>query len=264
MLRKLSQTLILALILAVLSPLALASSPGEPTLYPETSSYSEIHNSIEAARTVARDRGKLLMVVMGADWCHDSRGFIDLLADPGFRALVDERYVVQRVNVGYYDFVRDVIQAWDVPVIYGTPTVLVIEPASDTVLNRNTLPYWRNAASMSASDAIDYFDAYTPGPPPPAPATSPELAAALADIDAFEREQAERIYAAYADIGAMMRDLDGERPGPGFREKWDSLAAMRAQITVDLAELRRQAHQQASSGADPIELDFPEYSLYLD
>ena len=49
-----------------------------------------------------------------------------------------------------------------------------------------------------------------------------------------------------------------------FEEKWDNLATMRGQITKDLKALRATAREQDKNGIAPIELEFPEYSLFTD
>ena len=233
-------------------------------LYPVNRGYAEIDESLGVARTQAVHSNKLLMVVLGADWCHDSRAFIDHLRDPEFEALIAERYVVERVNVGYYDYVRGVVDRWDIPIIYGTPTVIVVEPGTDTVLNRDSLAHWRNAAALEPEDAVTYFEKYHAGPPPTPDIPSPVLAEALGDIERFERTQAERIYDAYAELGAEMKALGDERPGPDFLERWDNLAAMRGEITVDLEKLRAQARAEDAAGATDISLAFPAYELFID
>ncbi len=241
-----------------------AGDAGDAPHYPAGRDYDQIDASLDGARDRAIDENKLLMVVLGADWCHDSRAFIDHLGDPAFAALIETRYVVERVNVGYFDYVRGVVDRWDIPVIYGTPTVIVVEPASDTVLNRDSLSHWRSAASMEPAEAERYFDAFAPGPPPSPESPSPELAEALDDIERFERAQAERIYRAYAVLGAEMRGMGEERPSPEFMEKWDNLAAMRSSITTDLADLRASARAQDEAGASDIALSYPQYDLFID
>ena len=255
--------------LALAGALLLLSLPGHPadpgtTRYPATTGYDQIDESLAQALEAAVDRRKLLMVVMGADWCHDSRAFIDYLEDPAFAALVEERYVVERVNVGFYDHVRGVVAHWDLPVIYGTPTVLVIEPNSNTVLNRDSLSHWRSADALGAAEAVNYFGGFRPGPPPPPEALSQPLARAFAEIDAFERWQAERLYLAYADLGARLRGLGDASPDADFMARWDNVATMRGNITADLAELRKAARAQDEAGADPIRLTYPDYDLYTD
>lgn len=256
--------ILLALVSALSVSSRAATDDSEDPRYPATTGYGQIERSLTAAKTSARESGKLLMVIMGADWCHDSRAFIDFLEDPDFKALIENRYVVERVNVGYYDHVRDVLAPWDVPIIYGTPTVLVVEPHSDTVLNRDSLSYWRSADALGAGKTVPYFDQFQPGAPPAKPPPSPLLAQVFAEIDAFEQRQAERLYLAYADLGARMRDLGDAPPDAAFLERWDNVAAMRSSITRDLANLRQEARIQDEAGDGPIRLSFPEYDLYID
>lgn len=251
------------LLIAVALPASAADKDGK-TRFPKGLDETEIQVSLAKARNQAREEGRLLMVILGADWCHDSRAFIDYLEDPAFAALIDERYRVERVNVGFYDNVRGVVSAWDLPVIYGTPTVIVEEPISGVVLNRDTLPHWRDAAALGAGETVRYFGAFAPGAPAESPAPSPALADALADIDDFETAQAERIYAAYAEIGQLLSELGDDRPGPDFIEKWDNLAAMRGAITGDLAALRAAARTLDAAGEREIALDFPSYDLFID
>ena len=240
-----------------------AAEPG-PEPYPATAGYEQIDHSLAQARRAAVDARKLLLVVMGANWCHDSRAFIDYLDDPALAALIEDRYVVERVNVGFFDHVRGVVAHWNVPIIYGTPTVLVIEPNRNAVLNRDSLSYWRNADSLSAAEAVTYLDGFQPGDVPPTATHSQPLADALAEIDAFERRQAERLYLAYEDLGARMRALGEASPDADFLERWDNVAAMRSSITADLAELRREVRARDAAGADLLPLTYPDYDLYTD
>ncbi len=220
---------------------------------------------MEHAREQALREDKLILYVMGANWCHDSVDFVAKTQSDGFAALIEERYVVQLINIGNLEFIREVITRYGEPVIYGTPTVLVVEPRTDTLLNRTSLPYWRNSASISAADALAYFQTFTPGPPPAAePPRSIELTRALAGIDNFERRQAERIYLAYADLGELMKTGGVDSPTPEFMTKWKNVAAMRSQITDDLVALRASAVSQDAAGKRPIALEYPNYSLYLD
>lgn len=256
----------LPIVLMCLIQVACASQPEQPSPYPSTDSYAAIFADMESARLRAQRENKLLMYVMGANWCHDSLGFVSKTENPAFRELIDQRYVVQLINVGELQFIREVITRYGEPVIYGTPTVLVVEPNTDTLLNGSTLPYWRNADAISLEDTLAYFDAFSPGQlPEPVPDPTPALARALAEIDSFENSQAERIYLAYAELGAMISETEpGARPSQEFLAKWTNLAEMRSQITDDLVQLRSSAQQLAGSGADPVVLNYPHYDLFID
>jgi hypothetical protein len=250
---------------AVLVPVGGVSAAADATPYPPVQTQADTLAELKASRERAIKSQKLLMVVLGANWCHDSVGFVTKLQHSDIRKLIDQRYLVQLVNLGFMDQIREIVGHYEIPVIYGTPTVIVVEPVTNTVLNRYSLPFWRNADAISDEDTLDYFSSWTPGqtvlPPPP---ESPQLAAALADIDAFEGEQAGRIYLAYAELGDIMRDMDADNPSDEFVRKWTNLEDMRGSITEDLKSLRAGARRQAKAGTSPIKLDYPGYPLFID
>ncbi|MEP5763808.1 MAG: hypothetical protein ABJ308_04410 [Halieaceae bacterium] len=246
-----------------LSTLAVA----DPTeqLFPPAEPDAAVLEKIAANREQAITEQKLLMLVMGADWCHDSQGLVRRMSDPAFAALLAARYQVLLINIGYLEHIRGIVNPYQVPVIYGTPTVLIIEPVSNTLLNRETLPYWRAADSIALPETLDYFAAFSPEQLPVVQGQdSPQLAAALQQIDAFEQTQAERIYLAYAELGRLMRDSAPNKPGAEFLTKWGNLGKMRGSITEDLSSMRHAAREQDAAGTQPIVLNYPDYPLFID
>jgi hypothetical protein len=205
------------------------------------------------------------MIVLGANWCHDSTDFAKLLKNPGVAPDIDKHYEVQFINVGYLDHIREFVTPYGVPVIYGTPTVMVVKPGTNTLLNRDSLSYWRNASNLGATDARVYFAQYSLATPTPSdPSESAALKTAMASIDQFEQEQAQRIYAAYAALGPLLKSMEAGQPAPDFKDKWGNLAKMRSAITGDLAALRASAVKQDVAGVTKIKLDFPSYALFID
>jgi hypothetical protein len=220
---------------------------------------------MQLTRDRATQADKLAMFVLGANWCHDSTDFAKLLEDPRVSPDIDQHYEVQLINVGYLDHIRELVTPYGVPVIYGTPTVMVVEPHSNTLLNRDSLPYWRNASNLGTSDVRRYFDQYSAATPLPSdPGESPALQTALASIDQFEQNQAQRIYTAYAALGPLLQSMEAGKPAPDFNDKWGNLAKMRSSITGDLTALRTSAVKQDAAGVKNIELDFPSYALFID
>ena len=95
------------------------------------------------------------------------------------------------------------------------------------------------------------------------PAKPPEqLAALCAEIDAFEQEQAARVYEAYAVLAPMLAAYnEGDRDN--WSEKlWLEVAEFRKRIPADLEALRLQAAQRVAAGETGIQLDFPEYPAF--
>ena len=117
-------------------------------------------------------------------------------------------------------------------------------PRFFSALNADSLPHWRNSSLYSDEDAVNYFSSYSPGiKTAKVPAPGPALAAALAEIDQFELEQAERIYLAYAELSGLMASMGtDQKPGQEFVQKWKQLAGMRKQFTILNTMMKNGTH----------------------
>lgn len=127
--------------------------------HPEAKSYAvtpDAMGDVDAALARAATNGKRVLVVMGGNWCHDSRALAGWLETPRFAALVAERYELVFVNVGLPQtgdgHNLDVPQRFGLADVPGTPALLVLTPEGKAV-NLDTAASWRNAASR-AEDAI--------------------------------------------------------------------------------------------------------------
>lgn len=114
-------------------------------------------NIVDQTLENAAVSGKHAMIVMGANWCHDSRALAGWFETPRFAALLNEEYSVAYIDVGQKDRNIDVAQRFGVENIVGTPTVIVTNAQGD-VLNLDTAPTWRNAASRSEDEIFEYFE----------------------------------------------------------------------------------------------------------
>ena len=115
-------------------------------------------NDVDEALAAAALTGKHAMIVMGANWCHDSRALAGWFETPRFEALLRENYSVAYVDVGQKNRNIDVAQRFGLDNIVGTPTVIVTN-AQGEVLNLETAPTWRNAASRSEDSIFEAFEA---------------------------------------------------------------------------------------------------------
>jgi len=118
---------------------------------------ADAHQDVEdvLARALAKD--KLAIIAMGANWCHDSRGLAARFEDPDFRARnITPFYELLYVDVGQKNRNIDIAQRFGVEDIVGTPTVFIVTGEGE-VLNLETAPTWRNAASRSEEETAEYF-----------------------------------------------------------------------------------------------------------
>ena len=114
----------------------------------------------EALRDAAL-AGKHAMIVLGADWCHDSRALAGWFQTPRFAALLQDNYVIRYIDVGQKDQNIHIAQRFGLDEVLGTPTVFVTDQQGH-VLNQETAPTWRNAASRSEDSIYEYFAEFAP------------------------------------------------------------------------------------------------------
>jgi hypothetical protein len=141
--------------------LALAACATVPDAapHPEARSYAASPNAmadVDAALARGAASGKRVLLVLGANWCHDSRALAGWLETPRFAALTAERYETVFVNVGMPQtgdgHNLDVARRFGLAEVPGTPALLVLT-AEGRAVNLDTAASWRNAGSRS-EDAI--------------------------------------------------------------------------------------------------------------
>lgn len=111
---------------------------------------------VDAALARARQSGKRVLLVMGADWCSDSRALAGWLATDRFTQLIEREYELVLVDIGMPRKADrpnlEIARRFGITELPGSPNVLVI--TSDGVLvNPTTATTWRNAESRTG-DAI--------------------------------------------------------------------------------------------------------------
>jgi thiol-disulfide isomerase/thioredoxin len=138
---------------------ALALSPAGSSLaethHPEAQAYDAAADAgaqLAAARDRSRLSGKPLLLVLGANWCHDSRALAGWLETPRLRDLVAANFELLFVDVGRPQTGEgrnlEIARRFGIANLSSTPALLVIMP-DGTVLNRATATAWRNAAHRS-------------------------------------------------------------------------------------------------------------------
>lgn len=149
--------------LAAVALSACAATPAPKTAagpaHPEARPYAVVPNAnaqVDAALSRAAANGKRVLLVMGANWCHDSRALAGWLETPRFTAMVAERYELVFVNVGMPQsgggHNLDIALRFGLNEFPGTPAVLVLT-GDGALVNADTAASWRNAATRS-EDAI--------------------------------------------------------------------------------------------------------------
>lgn len=131
----------------------------------ETSVYNverDAKADLAAALERAAMRGVNTIVIMGANWCHDSRGLADHLLGDRFQPLISDKYELVFIDVDTPQIGEgrnlDIAARYGVTDIEGTPNVLIISPQGALVNTAEDARSWRDAASRDADDIYAYFE----------------------------------------------------------------------------------------------------------
>lgn len=116
---------------------------------------------IAAARAKARLSGKLLLIDLGGNWCPDCRVLAGTLALPEVATFVRQHYEVVLVNIGRYDRNMNVPAHYGLGRPAGVPSVLVVDPKTDALLNRGHTEALADARSMSPQALADWVAQWT-------------------------------------------------------------------------------------------------------
>ena len=114
---------------------------------------------VDAALAAAQISGKRVLLVLGGNWCHDSRGLAAKFQEPELAAVIAASYELVWVDVGYRDRNLHVGKRFGVPELFGTPTVLILSPEG-VLLNEDSVHDWRTADSKPYDETLEYFIAY--------------------------------------------------------------------------------------------------------
>jgi len=221
---------------------------------------------VQQALSRAEDGDRLALIILGANWCHDSRALASRLHRPPLAELIQQHYELVFVDVGYYDKGRPVLQQFDVAHFYATPTVLIIDPSNGALVNDEDRHIWSNAYNIDMSSSVQYFEKWAANDAVEesvaySAADAIQLRQLYAEIDQFEQQLAERVAAGYAVVGPMLEAYEAGNAPEEFDASWDELRDFRIAIPDDIRELRDEAERRVSEGEKDIQLVFPEYAL---
>jgi len=221
---------------------------------PSDDAMADLESTLEAAK----DNNKLALIILGANWCHDSRGLASRLQVEPLKSLVEDNYETLYVDVGHLSEGRDVIQSLGVPIYYATPTVLIIDPVTGKLVNEGNRHMWAAADSISMDDSISYFEeiaAIDVTTLPDESSYSAEQAQLMNDIDEFEQAQADRLSEAYLITGAMF-------DGTFDQEIWSEVGRFRNSVASDVDQLRAEVARRVADGETDIVLSYPQYPAW--
>ncbi|MFC4291185.1 thioredoxin family protein [Sphingorhabdus arenilitoris] len=141
-----------------------AADHAEATPYDEGPSRAEVDANVDIALARAKAFGKHSIIVLGANWCHDSRALAGWLEAERFKPVMAQNFELVYVDAGMPQMKgqarnQHLITRFGGKKQKGTPYLMLISPEG-TLLNRKDAGSWRNAASRSADEIYSYLTGY--------------------------------------------------------------------------------------------------------
>ena len=132
-----------------------------PLPYP----YDEAANAdaaVAAAKARARARHKLLLIDLGGNWCADCRILAATVDRPEVKAFVEAHYELAMVDVGHFDKNLQIPARYGITSrLEGVPSLLVVDPRTDRLLDRGHISALEDARNMSPQALADWLAQWT-------------------------------------------------------------------------------------------------------
>lgn len=118
---------------------------------------ADADQQVASAKARAAATGKRLLIALGSNWCSDSRALAGVLELPEVTSFIAHHYVVVVVDVNRFDRNLQIPRRYGVMRLRGIPTLLVIDPKTDKLLNAGHLFELVNAGDMSPQKVVDWL-----------------------------------------------------------------------------------------------------------
>lgn len=128
--------------------------------------YDEAANAkarVAAAFKQAKAAHKLLLIDLGGNWCLDCRLLAGTMELPELRTFLAKHYVIVTVDVGRFDKNLDIAAHYGLKDHFGggVPSVLIVDPRTDTVLNAGRTAALADARSLNPQALADWLASWT-------------------------------------------------------------------------------------------------------
>ncbi len=196
--------------------------------------YDDEQAVLSDAINSAEQTSTLVALVLGAEWCHDSRALADFMQSQTLATPLQDIELVP-LDVGFLENKNALRTPLDYPAYFATPTLLLIDPTTQQVVNRDSLVRWQSAHNEPAEALAEYLREQLHHWQQHG---SPKLPAAA--VSAFEQAQAKTLYQHYSKLGTLLNLETQGKPVPTLNEKWLNVKAYRTRLQQDLIDMHKQ------------------------
>ncbi len=119
---------------------------------------ADADRAVAEARQRAIAKHKLLLIDLGGNWCGDCRVLAGTIDTPRLKAFVDEHYELVTVDVGRFDKNGQIAARYGITGrLQGVPSLLVVEPHSNKLINQGHTAALADARHMSPQALADWL-----------------------------------------------------------------------------------------------------------
>lgn len=118
---------------------------------------ADADRQVAAAKAQAAREGKTLLIDLGGNWCPDCRVLAGVMALPEVQAFIRKHYVMVMVDVGRFDRNAQIPRQFGVTTLKGVPALLVVDPKTGKLLNKDRLFALSDARSMTPQALADWL-----------------------------------------------------------------------------------------------------------
>jgi protein disulfide-isomerase len=116
---------------------------------------ADAHADLVHAMAKAKELHKNVLVVFGANWCHDCLVLDKALHGPA-AARIEARFVVVKIDVGNFDRNINLAQSYGNPIRKGIPSAVMLTP-DNVVIYATVGGELANARRMGETGIFDFF-----------------------------------------------------------------------------------------------------------
>ena len=105
----------------------------------------------------AEKENKNLIVLFGADWCPDCKALDQMLVTQEIKSLIQENYIILKVDVGRFDKNLDLDEKLGHPIGKGIPALVILSPNPLKIVASTEGGEFSNASQMSQDQVFAYL-----------------------------------------------------------------------------------------------------------
>jgi thioredoxin 1 len=139
-------------VLLLLTTACEGSRPGQP--YDKR---LDPYEQLVDATAEAEKNDRSLLLVFGANWCPDCRKLDHAMSQEPVKAIVDQHFVVLKVDIGNWDRNLNFVSLWESPVANGIPSAVVSNTEHD-ILYATRAGELANARNMGPDELLRFFN----------------------------------------------------------------------------------------------------------